>query len=597
MERINRKKEWENFMSMGRLPGNMRPDILESWKRSARHSVADRTSAPVLGEDELENRRLRSRRLGRAAQNAMNRAGHLLIGSSGILLLGDDIGVVIDAVGDPHTLSIAKENQLGPGGNWIEAEIGTNAIGTALHLGAPTLIQDAEHFCEAIQRWNCAATPVIEPGTGRTIGVVDISWPVDVTQPNAVALSSALAMHMESELKHMLAREREALMEQFHFRRMRRGNQPMLILDRSGANVFSTENFDRFCEDDETLRRFRNQLPKLMDDAPEKLADIVADYLGQEDFEIIEDRSEAIGVLISLKKHRPQTRHWAGRALRQIAKAGDLSADLCAQAQRLAETSISILIEGETGSGKTTLAKAIHNESKLSCEPFEIINCPQLTEATLREYITSAQYVSGGVVCLQAPGAVSPEIQKLLLNFVDDIADQGGRVISLSSRPLYDAMCSGTFRSDLYYRIAGARLHIEPLRERTNEIEPLLRQLVQCHAAESGRRELRFTSGAMSALKTYSWPGNLLEMRNLITALDALSPSGLIDEKTLPREFRQPVQRARTETLRDVERLRILDAVENENGNLSRVAKRLGIARSTLYLKLESYGIPRQRKN
>ncbi len=86
-------------------------------------------------------------------------------------------------------------------------------------------------------------------------------------------------------------------------------------------------------------------------------------------------------------------------------------------------------------------------------------------------------------------------------------------------------------------------------------------------------------------------------MRNLIAALDALSPTGLIDERTLPSEFRQPARRNRAETLREVERAEILDAVEAEDGNLSRVAKRLGIASSTLYLKLGSYGISRQRKD
>jgi transcriptional regulator of acetoin/glycerol metabolism len=597
MERISRKKRWEDFMSMGRVAVDMSDDVLESWRRSLRHAVADRTCAPVLDEEDLQGRRAQARRLLHASQKAMSRAGNLLIGTRDILLLSDDSGVVIEAVGDPPTLAQAQENHLYPGGHWIEKAIGTNAIGTALHLGTPTLIQDAEHFCEAIQRWNCAATPIIEPGTGRVMGVLDISWPCGIMQPNAVALSSALALQVETELTQMLGHEREILLEYSHIRRPRRSNDPTLIMDRNGASVFSTEDFARFCDDDATLLQLRKRLPGLINRPAEQIGEVLSEYLHGMDFEVIEDHEEAIGVRVSLRRPRSQTRSLAEVELRQLAGAGQVSAELCAQAQRLARTTISILIEGETGTGKTSLAKAIHHASKQSQGPFKVIDCAQLTEEAVRDLIASSRdYARDGILCLNSPGAVSPPLQKLLFTMVEQVLGLGGRIISLSARSLYDEMRANNFRSDLYYRIAGARLQITPLRERAGEIGPLLRQLVQSHAAETGGRELRFTSGAMAALHNYSWPGNLLEMRNLITTLDALSPTGLIDERTLPREFRQRTHPKRSETLRDVERAEIIGAVTAEDGNLSRAAKRLGIARSTLYLKLDSYGIPRERK-
>lgn len=598
MERIARKKEWEDFMSTGQTPVDMRHDVLESWRRSLRHAVAARTSAPVLDEERLESRRARARRLERAAQKAMHRAGSLLIGTRDILLLSDDSGVVIEAAGDPHTLADAQENHLYPGGQWVEEAIGTNAIGTALYLGVPTLIRDAEHFCEAIQRWNCAATPIIEPGTGRVMGVLDISWPGGIMQPNAVALSSALALQMETELTQMLGRERELLLEYSHIRRLRRGNDQTLVMDRNGSSVFSTEDFARFCEDDDALRQLPKLLPALIDQSADQIGEVLGECLNGADFEVIENRGEAIGVMVSLRRSRPQPRSWTGMELRQFARAGQVSAELCAQAERLAETPIPILIEGETGTGKSSLAKAIHNASRQAQDPFEMIDCAQLTEETLRKLIAVARDTEGGgTLCLTSPGTVPPSLQKLLFTLVELVSEGGGRIIALSARSLYDEMRANNFRSDLYYRIAGARLHIPPLRERPEEIGPLLRWLIQCHATETGRRELRFTSGAMAALQNYAWPGNLIEMRNLIAALDALSPSGLISERTLPREFHQRAQINRTETLRDVERAEILGAVKAEDGNLSRAAKRLGIARSTLYLKLDSYGISRERRD
>lgn len=596
MECISRKKQWEDFMAIGRIPKGLRHDVLESWKRSARHQVADLTRAPIFNEKELENRRVQSRRLRRAAQTALNQASSLLVGTHDILLLCDEAGVVIDTVGDPHTLAQAQENHLHNGGHWIEEAIGTNAIGTALHLGLPTLIQGAEHFCEAIQCWNCAATPITEPGTGRILGVLDISWPGTISQPNTVALSSALALQIETELTRMLAHERGSLLELFHTQRLRR-NDPILIMDRSGTNVFSTEDFARFFDDTVALDQLQKHLPKLIDQPAAQIGEVLSEYLHGADCEVISERNEAIGVLIASRRSRPQIRNWAATELSQISRVGEVSAQLCKQAQRLADTKISILIEGETGTGKSSLAKAIHHASHKSRQAFEIIDCAQLTEETLRKDLASGRYrFGGGTLCLNNPGAASLSLQNLLLVLADQVVEQEGKIIALSTNSLYEEMKEGKFDNYLYYRIAGARLHIPPLRDRPEEIIPLLRQLVQKHAGETRRRELRFTSAAADTLRNYTWPGNLLEMRNMIVSLDALSSTGLIDEHTLPKEFRKPARQNRGETLREVERTEILNALETEDGNVSRVAKRLGIARSTLYLKLDSYGISRPQK-
>ncbi|WP_417809804.1 sigma-54-dependent Fis family transcriptional regulator [Thioclava sp.] len=596
VEHMVHKADWEDFMAVGRVPRNIRRDVFESWKRSSRRSIAQMKCAPRLNEEELAARQAMSRRLRCGAQIALHQAGRLLNKSGDIFLLCDDSGAVLDAVGDTRTLQRARENHLAVGGQWAEDTIGTNAIGTALQLGVPVMIRQAEHFCEAIQRWNCAATPITEPGTGRLLGVVNISWPDAMTQTNTVALSAALSLQIESELANMISREREIMMEQLHLRQLRPGNDPMLIMDRSGVDIFSTEDFARHNGEAAPLSWLRNQVPDIIDQQPDQIAKALCERLHGADLEVIENQGEAIGVMISLRRQRARAVDDTAE-LTRIGRVGEVSARLCAQAQKLADTMIPILIEGETGTGKTYLAEAIHHDSAQSDGPFEVIDCAQLTEAGLRsDLATGREWAASGVLCLSSPGAAVPSVQKLLLSVIEQAVMLGTRIVSLSMRSLYDEMQNGTFRSDLYYQIAGVRLQIPPLRERPEEITPLLRQLVKSHGATKNGRELRFTSGAVAILEGYAWPGNLREMRNLVNALDALSPTGLIDDRTLPPEFHHSNRRNGAETLRDVERAQILSAISAEEGNLSKVARRLGIARSTLYLKLDSFGITRSRQ-
>ncbi|WBU53582.1 sigma-54-dependent Fis family transcriptional regulator [Paracoccus sp. SCSIO 75233] len=593
------KDDWEAYVISGRAPANIRREILASWQRCTGRGQPSLKQAPQLAEQALLTQRAQARRLRNSARTALRRAGVLLDGSSNILLLCDRSGVVLDAVGDAETLDRGRENHLHLGGDWSEEVMGTNAIGTAIHMRRPVLITAAEHYCEEIQRWSCAATPIADPATGELLGVLDISWRSGLRQASAAALSAALAAQVESDLTRRLARERELLMERLQMSSLRRGGEPVLVMDRSGADVLSSPDFARFCEDDEALSTLRARVPQLIDQRPDAIVEALGGCLPNTEMEVVSRHGEAIGVMLSLRRgsRRPIA---AGAELGEIGRIGSVTGALCAQAQRLARTRIPILIEGETGTGKTYLARAIHQASGQSEGDFELLECALLTMDGLRDDLAGISrrgFASPqGTLCLNGPGSTPPEAQRLLLTLVEQASEAGVRIITLSGRSLLSAMQAGQFRSDLYYHIAGARLHVPPLRERREEIAPLLRSLVRKHAAGGGR-ELNFTSGAMAVLNAYAWPGNLREMGNLIAALDALSMSGLIDEKSLPPEIRRPVRPEGGETLRDREQAEIIEAIEREDGNLTRVARRLGIARSTLYLKLDAYGIPRTRRS
>lgn len=588
------KTEWENFFVLGHVPGSIRQGVLRSWERCQTYSLINRTQAPALSEEALRTQRVLSKRLRTASRVALQKAGQLLFDTQSIVLLSDRQGVIIDSAGDSATLDRGRENHLDLGGDWSEQAIGTNAIGTALHLGRPITIYGCEHYCEVIQRWNCSATPVRDPVSQDILGVIDVSWPNGHGEKNAAALSASLASQIENELSRAVMHEREMLMERGHLARMRRGNDPILILDRCGENVLAFENLAKFSAEDAALSSLRRKIPALIDQPPDTISDALADCMSGTNLEVISHENDAIGVMITLGRPK-RKRVLPGAELARIGTAGATLADLCKKAERLARADIPVLIEGEAGVGKSFLAQAVHGASAQANKPIELLDCAELTEASLLEDLEHDRYSSIGTLCLNGLGSAAPATQKLLLRLVEKVMERDVRILSLSSRYLYDDMKAGRFRTDLYYCVARARLEIPPLRERPDEILPLLGQLCLQHAQATGRRELRFTSAANAKLSRYDWPGNLLEMRNLVASLDALSFNGLIGQSELPKEFHEPIEDG-FGTLRDSERARIIGVIEEEQGNLSKVAKRLGIARSTLYLKLDSYGIKRRIK-
>ena len=526
----------------------------------------------------------------------MRKAGYLLSQSGRMILICDAQATVLDLTGDPATVDRGMENHLHIGGRWREDDIGPNAIGTALRTGVPMQVLSSEHYCAEIQRWSCSATPVVDPVDGRVLGVIDVSWPAEMRREDTDALSAVLGLQIETQLRQLHMREHEKLNEIAHRRRLRRGTAPMALLDRHGQDIHSSEGFLQFFNDDDTLGVLRAQLPDLLDrpqDEIEACLDLLSPGLSAE---LILDRGERIGLLLAKQTpaHSGQkTRHM----LDDMGKAGPGMAQIAAQAARLARSSLPVLIEGETGTGKSSLAVAIHEAAGRQPPGIHRIDCAALTADQLRQDLAEglAEKIAerAGTLYLEGPAGCLSDAQKLLLTLVERVQDLGVALISVSTRGLEAEVEAGHFRRDLFYRIAVARLATVPLRERRDEILPHLRAIMADKA--KGSATLIFSGAAASLLTAHSWPGNLREMANLVDMLLATHPNGMIDHRALPLEFhRKPA--STNETLRDSERMQILDAIERANGNMTVAARRLGIARSTLYLKMDSFGISRPQR-
>jgi DNA-binding NtrC family response regulator len=319
-------------------------------------------------------------------------------------------------------------------------------------------------------------------------------------------------------------------------------------------------------------------------------------------------------------------------------------------AARVASSPINVLILGECGVGKDVLAQLVHKLSPRAGRPFVALNCAGLTETLLDSELfghekgafTGAvsskmgllESASGGTVFLDEIGDMPPSMQAKLLRVIEnrEVRPVAGlkarpidvRFIAATNKDLEAAVRRGDFRSDLMYRMNGITLAIPPLRDRIEEIRPLAETFADSAWSETGRPgAVMISSEAMVRLKSYRWPGNIRELKNMMERAVALSdgPEILLEHLPLekmgpvtdetrvtltPEGFRAAAARAneygsRLPTLTDPvklkERQRIVDALAACNGNQTRAAERLGMPRRTFVSKLDQYEIPRPQKN
>ena len=243
---------WESYVAVGICPTTaVRKIIFESWRRCKETGVnAERISAPLEAtDDELHMLRDRHRNLIGAASPAMSHLSRLLEGSESIGLLCNESGVVLETVGDRPATDRGRENHIIPGANWTEDASGTNAVGMALVLGTPVQVRAAEHFCEGVKRWSCAAVPVHDPVDGTPIGLVDITAPDNQFSPQSALFATTAASLIEQTLKAYEQWRRACLLEYYLDRADRLPADGLVLLDHRARIMRTNDNAEQ------TMRR------------------------------------------------------------------------------------------------------------------------------------------------------------------------------------------------------------------------------------------------------------------------------------------------------------------------------------------------------
>jgi DNA-binding NtrC family response regulator len=269
-------------------------------------------------------------------------------------------------------------------------------------------------------------------------------------------------------------------------------------------------------------------------------------------------------------------------------------------AQMVAGTDANVLLIGESGTGKECVARVIHARSRRAQGLFLPVRCAGLDDDGLQAALDGeSEGPAAGTLFLDEVAELPPEAQGRLVRALDDGRGERLRVIASTTRDLWTAVEAGAFRRDLYYRLYVVPLEVPPLRERVQDIGPLVEHFVSLAAETHQLPVTRFTATAERQLRRYAWPGNVRELANLCERLVILFPGGEVGPDNLPWEVRRgdaapeqaPLFRM-PETginLRDLEVEVIRQALALAGGNKSRAARLLGLSRDTLLYRIQKY--------
>jgi two-component system response regulator AtoC len=282
----------------------------------------------------------------------------------------------------------------------------------------------------------------------------------------------------------------------------------------------------------------------------------------------------------------------------------------------VAPTNATVLITGETGTGKEVVARAVHHQSHRRNKPFIATSCAALPESLLESELFGHEKGSftgaverkkgkfeaghGGTLFLDEIGEINSNTQVHLLRALEEkkITRVGSneeiavdvRVITATNKDLKEMIIQNQFREDLYYRLKVVTINLPPLRERMEDILPLANHFLKKYAQENNKGLISFSPEVIEFMLHYSWPGNVRELENMIEHGVILSKDNAISLAELPPDIIQPTQ-TKGKTIDEVTKNHILNILEETEGNITKAADILGIQRMTLYNKLKKYNL------
>lgn len=622
-------------MSSSPLPPSSWPEHLQaSWLRCAHQTSATLWHPPHCARGQtLQSLRQRKRDLLTTGEMALEDLYEFMEGCPCALLLTDESGCLLARTGHGETLKTLDALGFGPGAFFSEGRIGTNAINLAALEGIPLCVSGPQHFNQTLHPWHCCASPVYN-SDGRQVAVVALFCRVE----EAAAGDLALTVSAGRELAHLLQMERLMQESQHHL------SELYALLDGMDDGVLAWDPQGRLRYlNGLAARRLRLDpdvcLGQPLDHhllLPRRLRLAIEAMTPLSHVEVTLERTgeqagEFIDALVSLKPLpgpdgvgfiallHPTDRLRAIHRLRQTvpelsALVGESSAmrKLLRHARQAARGQGPILLRGEEEVGKAQLAEAIHFGSERAAGPLVTLNCQALpgermalelmgSDEAGQERAGKFELAHGGTLVLEQVEYLPMPMQAALLQLLKTgriqrfdsarILPLKVRIIATSSAPLEQRVQEGRFGRQLLYALQGCELWLPSLRERAADLPGLIAQQLVAQGREPGRR---FSPAALDCLLAYPWPGNLGELRSAIEYALLHSSDESISPQALPAAIchgHPPASADAMEqpllSLAELERQAILRCAHASKGQVSLMARQLGISRTTLWRRLK----------
>lgn len=609
-------------------------NVYQSWQRSFDSGIYidDVVDDSFFHTDQLSDILEQNRGLINLSSPELNKLYRLIKGAGNIVLLADKNGMILDHLGDANFVDRAAQILLKTGAKWGEADKGTNAIGTAIKEDKAITIHGGEHYLNAHSFLTCASVPIHDP-YGDILGILDITGDYRGGNPHTLALINMSVEHIENEMfSHNF--HQDVIVELYSAHSQANWFEKIImVFDFTGRLIAANKSaMGQFGLTKQSLKHklfehiFDQKINGLIDHI--MLSTAQAYPLNHHSGNVFYAKAKTSYARLRGFSKPNKTASQTPKSpiavdehitFKHIDLGDAQMAQNITKIKKIIPHDIPILLQGETGTGKGWLAKAIHRESQRSHKPLIAINCAslpkELIESELFGYVGGAftgakatghkgklLAADGGYLFLDEIGDMPLDMQTRLLRAIEDkqICPVGSvqnikidiNIISASNVDLKQAVEDGTFRRDLYYRLNGLTINLPKLSER-EDLEPLVRVILQ---REMPQANIQLSADVWALFKTHIWQGNIRQLHHIVKVGALICDDEMIELKDLPEDFITETSRDNQQidqllSLEESEKIVISNMLDACGHNLSKAAKNLGISRNTLYSKLKQFDL------
>lgn len=601
--------------------------LKKSWERSRMNGVNALTAKDaILEQSQFKQYREQKEEFMREIAPTMEHLAYWLKSSYSIVIICDTSGYILESKGDPSFLKDTEKIQVHQGACWSEQVRGTNSAGTVIIEKKPLAVVGTEHYLEANHMLYCAASPIFDP-YGELLAVLDFSGLSVKYHPSMLGMVDAMARKIEDWL--LIHRPDRQVVISLSPQQPGK-HRALVAVNQDGVVTGGNREAQMLLHLDKHLMG-NIQLSDLLTDM-ESLLQRPAGALRSDTLlvgngngvdnrwqaSVLFDTRPPLTAWSAVSKAKQKQKRADGSTLYSfddIFGSDDLFLKAIRLAKRAATTDYTIMLSGESGTGKDIVSQAIHMASPRASKPFVAINCgavpKSLLESELFGYEAGAftgakqtgqpgkiEQAHGGTLFLDEIAEMPMEMQIALLRVLQDLSVTriGGtkpahvdvRIITATHTDLWKKVQDGSFRADLFYRLQGVHIILPPLRERADRLQ-LARLLLTGIETELNQGPLSLSTAAEQLIENYPWPGNVRQLTAALREAAFLSEDEFVDTSCFPAYILSTYMQtaAPTGELEKLENDAIVDVLQKTGGNVSQTARLLGIGRSTVYRKMK----------